>query len=111
MSAILDAMYSSWRDKLISISSDGENTMTGQTRSVVKLLEDQCTNPILQIRWVAHQLDLIVKKTTLYVDDGDFYKIAHLFSIHLRAQVNLIIELGSKCPKDTTRWVAFGKMF
>ena len=40
MSAILDAMYSSWRDKLISINFDGENTMIGQTGCVVKLLED-----------------------------------------------------------------------
>jgi hypothetical protein len=62
MSAILDAMYSSWRNKLISISFDGENTMTGRTGGVVKLLEDLCTNPILRIWCVPHQLDRIVKK-------------------------------------------------
>ena len=110
MSAIIDAMYSSWRDKLISISSDGENTMIGRTGGVVKLLKDQCTNPILRIWCVPHQLDLIVKKTTRFVDNGGFRKVAHLFSVNLRAQVNLITELGLKCPKDTTRWVASSKM-
>ena len=64
MSAIVDAMYSSWHDKLISINSDGENTMTGRTGGVIKFLEDQCTNPILQIWCVPHQLHLIVKKAT-----------------------------------------------
>ena len=29
MTTLLDCMYSSWRDKTISISLDGENTMTG----------------------------------------------------------------------------------
>ena len=76
--------------------------MIGRTGGVVKLLEYKCTNPILQIWCVRHQLDLIVKKTTRFVDVGGFYKVAHLFSVHLRAQVNLITELGSECPKDIT---------
>jgi hypothetical protein len=31
--------------------------------------------------------------------------------VHLQAQHNLIVAMdGAKCPKDTTRWVAFGNM-
>ena len=36
--------------------------------------------------------------------------MAHAFSVHLRAQANLITAMKSKCPKDTTRWLAFGNM-
>ena len=46
-----------------------------------------------------HQLDLIVKKATQFVDDGGFYKVAHLFFVHLRVQVSLITRSGSKCPQ------------
>ena len=98
ISAILHAMYSSWCDELILLNSDGENTMTGQIGGVIKLLEDQCTNPILQIWCVPHQLDLIVKKATQFV--------AHLFSVHLRAHVNLIpnwVQNAPKIPPDGSR--------
>jgi hypothetical protein len=43
------------------------------------------------------------------MDDENFYKTAHAFSVHLRAQANLITEMKCKCPNDTTRWLAFGK--
>jgi hypothetical protein len=42
--------------------------------------------------------------------DEAFYKVAHAFSVHFHAQQILIIKMGSKCPKDTTRWVAFGSI-
>jgi hypothetical protein len=108
ITTILDCMHSSWRDKVISISSDGENTMTGRKGGVVTLLERECTNPILRIWCVPHQLDLIIKHATHDIMDGTFYKTAHSFSVHLRAQQTLITDMGSKCPKNTTRWIAFG---
>jgi hypothetical protein len=42
--------------------------------------------------------------------DEAFYKVAHTFSVHLHAQQILITEMGSKCPKDMTRWVAFSNI-
>jgi hypothetical protein len=85
--------------------------MTGRNGGVVTLLDGQCTNPVLRVWCVPHQLDLVVKTATVGVDDGEFYKAAHAFSVHLRAQHNLIVAMdGAKCPKDTTRWVAFGNM-
>jgi hypothetical protein len=106
---VMNVLCPTWNDKRISIASDGENTMTGHTGSVVTLLERQCTNPVLREWCVPNQLDLVVKTATVGVDDGEFYKAAHAFSVHLRAQHNLIVEMdGAKCPKDTTRWVAFG---
>jgi hypothetical protein len=108
---VMNVSCPTWNDKLISIASDGENTMTGRTGGGVILLERQCTNPVLRVWCVPHQLDLVIKTTTVGVDDGEFYKAAHAFSVHLRAQHNLIVAMdGAKCPKGTTQWVAFGNM-
>ncbi|KAH6601601.1 hypothetical protein BASA50_001459 [Batrachochytrium salamandrivorans] len=56
------------------------------------------------------KLDIVVKNATHGVLDESFYKTAHAFSVHLRAQQTLMTEMGSKCPKDTTRWIAFGSI-
>jgi len=99
---LLNTVSPSWHEKVISISSDGENTMTGRHASVVTLLENECSNPVLRIWCVPHQLDIIVKNATHGVLDEAFYKVAHVFSVHIRAQRILITEMGSKCSKDTT---------
>jgi hypothetical protein len=65
---------------------------------------------MLRIWCPAHQLDLVVKRVTRDLDGGDFYKIARAFSVYLRMQHNLIADMGSKCPKDTSRWLQFGNM-
>jgi hypothetical protein len=89
-----------------------ENTMTHRHGGLVTLLEKEATNNILRVWCALHQMDIVIKKVTKAMMDGLFYKIAHVFSIHLRAQLNLITKMdGAKCPKDTTRWVAFEKMF
>jgi hypothetical protein len=107
---MLDTLCPNWHSKLISISSDEENTMTGRHGGVVTLLEKECNNPVLQIWCIPHQLDIVVKNATQDVLDQAFYKVAHAYSVHLRVQQNLITDMGSKCPKDTTRWVAFGSI-
>ncbi|KAH9570425.1 hypothetical protein CY35_02G039600 [Sphagnum magellanicum] len=95
------------REKVISISSDGENTMTSRHAGVVTLLENECLNHVFRIWCVPHQLDIVVKNATHGVLDEAFYKVAHAFSVHLRAQQILVTKMGSKCPKDMMRWVAF----
>ncbi len=107
---LLNTVFPSWREKVVSISSDGENTMTGRHAGVVTLLENECSNPVLRIWCIPHQFDIVVKNATHGVLDEAFYKVAHAFSVHLRAQQILITEMGSKCSKDTTRWVAFGSI-
>jgi hypothetical protein len=108
---ILDVLFPMWRNKLISMSNDGENTMTGCHGGFVTLLEKEATKNIMHVWCVPHQIDIFIKKVTKAMMDGLFYKIAHVFSVHLHAQLNLITEMdGAKCPKDTMQWVAFGKM-
>jgi hypothetical protein len=84
--------------------------MTGRHTGVVTLLEKECSNPVLRIWCFPHQLGLVVKNAMHGVLDEAFYKTALVYSVHLRAQPNIIMEMGSKCPKDMTRWVAFGSI-
>jgi len=80
---MLDTLCLDWRSKLISISSDGENMMTGRHGGIVTLLEKECNNPVLQIWCITHQLDIVVKNATQDVLDQAFYKVPHAYSVHL----------------------------
>ncbi len=46
---IRDVLFSMWHDKLILVSSDGENTMTRRHSGLVTLLENEATNNILRV--------------------------------------------------------------
>jgi len=108
---ILNVLFPMWRDKLISMTNNGENTKTGRHGGLMTLLEREVINNILRVWCVLHQMDIVIKKVTKVMMDGLFYKIAHAFLVHFCAQLNLITEMDdTKCPKDTTRWVVFGKM-
>jgi hypothetical protein len=106
----LDALYPSWRSKLISVSSDGENTMTGRHSGLVTRLCQAAEHEVLRIWCLAHQLDLVTKRAAEIINDGDWVKFVYKFSVFLRAQNNLIIEMNVQCPKKTTRWVVLGKI-
>jgi hypothetical protein len=82
---ILDVLFPMWRDKLISVSSDGENTMIGRHGGLVTLLEKEATNNILRVWCAPHQMDIVIKKVTKAMMDDLFYKIAHDFLVHLHA--------------------------
>ena len=107
---IFDSIAPGWRKKLLSVGTDGENTMTGRHGGVATLLEREASHKILRIWCPPHQVDLEIQGCTKAVDGGQFYKSTHDLSVHLRKQQNLATEMKSKCPKDTTRWLAFGNM-
>jgi hypothetical protein len=44
----LDALYRKWRSKLIGMSSDGENTMTGRHAGLITRMIACAENPVLQ---------------------------------------------------------------
>jgi hypothetical protein len=99
----MDALYIKWRAKLIGVSTDGENTMTGHHASIVTHLVDYANNDVLRIWCASHQIDIMVKVTTEGIDNGVWVKQAYTFSVYLRAQDNLIIAMDVKCPKKTDR--------
>jgi hypothetical protein len=72
-----------WHDKLISVNNDGENTMIGCHGGLVTLLKKEATDNILRVWCAPHQMDIVIKKVIRTMMDGLFYKIAHVFSVHL----------------------------
>ena len=90
------------------------SALTGRARcrqeGVITLLENECNKSVLRIWCDPNQLNVVVKNATQDVLDQAFYKVAHTYSVHLRVQKKMITDMGSKCPKDTTRWVAFGSI-
>lgn len=108
---IFDSIAPGWRKKLLSVGTDGENTMTGRHGGVATLLEREVSHKLLRIWCPPRQVDLEMKECTKTFDGGQFYQSTHDLSVHSRKQQNLVSEMNSKCPKDTTRWLAFGNMY
>ena len=106
----LDALYPAWRTKLFNVSTDGDNTMTGRHAGVVTRLSQSAEFKVLRVWCAPHQLDIIVKSTAEGIDEGAYIKEVYSFSVHLRSQLNLIAEMGVKCPKKTNRWVHLGRV-
>jgi len=95
-----------WRAKLMSVSTDGENRMTGCHRGVVTRLEQAAEFPVLRIWCVPHQIDIIMKNAAALPQDGQWIKVVHKWCVHLRRQEKLIMDMNGKmCPKKTNRWV------
>ena len=106
----LDALYAPWRSKLISVSSDGENTMTGRHSGLVTRLCAAAEHDVLRIWCPPHQIDLVAKRAAERVTNGEWVHFAYTFSVFLRAQNSLITAMNVKCPKKTNRWVHLGRL-
>jgi hypothetical protein len=106
----MDALYSKWRSKLIGVSTNGENTMTGRHASVVTRLAACAANNVLRIWCTPHQINIVVKAAVEAIDNGVWVKQVYTFSVFLRAQDNLIIEMNVKCPKKTNRWAHLSRL-
>jgi hypothetical protein len=106
----LDTLYGKWRAKLIGMSSDGENTMTGRHTGLVTRMIACAENPVLRIWCALHQIDLVVKSVAEELVGSEWIMFAWSFSIFLRAQANLITSMAVKCPKKTNRWTHLGRL-
>jgi hypothetical protein len=100
----MDALYNKWRSKLIGVSMDGENTMTGRHVGVVTRLVTCANNNVLRIWCTSHQINIVVKAAVEAIDNSVWVKQVYTFSVFLWAHDNLIIEMNVKCPKKTNRW-------
>ncbi|CAM6071463.1 unnamed protein product [Sphagnum tenellum] len=105
-----DPLYDKWRAKLIGMSSNGKNTMTGRHTGVVTCMITCVENPVLRIWCALHQIDLVVKSAIEELAGSKWIMFAWSFSIFLRAQANLITSMGIKCPKKTNGWTHLGPM-
>jgi hypothetical protein len=57
---LLDQLCSSWRHKLLLVSTDGENTMTGWKGRFVTLMDKESAKEVLRVWCPAHQMDLVI---------------------------------------------------
>jgi hypothetical protein len=104
---LLDNLCVSWRSKLMSVSTDGDNTMTGWIGGFITLIAKEAVYEVLRVWFPPHQMDLVIQDAAVQISDGLFAKTTHSFKVHLRQQGNLQLEMGSKCPKDANRWAHF----
>ncbi|KAI9912307.1 hypothetical protein PsorP6_005404 [Peronosclerospora sorghi] len=68
------------------------------------------THQLMRVWCAPHQGDIVIRAATNEIDNGAFYKTAHAFSVHLRQQQNLILEMQVRCPRDTNRWMYFERI-
>ncbi len=66
----LDTLFPNWRSKLLNISSDGENMMTGRHAGFVTRMANEAANPVLRIWCPPHQIDLVLKAVAEAVANG-----------------------------------------
>jgi hypothetical protein len=104
---LFDDLCALWRVKLVSVNTDGENTMTGWLGEFVTLMVKEAVHEVLRVSCLLHQIDFVIKDATCKISGGSFSKITHAFTVHLRQQANLQLEMASKCPKDTNCWAHF----
>ncbi|CAM6017990.1 unnamed protein product [Sphagnum balticum] len=108
ISKFVDALYSKWHAKLIDMSTNDENTMTGWHTGVMTRIVACAKHKVLRIWCVPHQIDIVVKASIKSISGGSWVKFTYMFSVYLRTQDIFIINMKVKCPKKTNHWVHLG---
>jgi hypothetical protein len=85
LTKFLDALYVNWRAKLISMSSNGERTMTGHLGGLVTLIVACAENNVLCIWCSSHQIDIVFKSAIEDINVDMWVKFAYMFLVLLRA--------------------------
>jgi hypothetical protein len=110
----MDAIIPGWEDCLLLACSDGGRNMLGRARGIVTRIAERsnAAGPTLIRFWRgAHQFDLVVSEVVQACCDENWYSTLTALIGYLRRQINLVNEMGSKCPKvAVTRWVSLGKV-
>ena len=103
----LDALCTSWRDILVSSSTDGARSMTGRIQGFATQIGD-CTNGKLIRIWCGlHQSDLVMQSVFKQALNEDFVSTLTALIGHLRRQQNLISNMRTTCPKlADTSWMS-----
>jgi hypothetical protein len=103
----LDALSSTttiWHAKLMSMSIDGENNMTGCHHGVVTHLEQATKFPMLHIWCVSHEIDIVIKNAIALPQHGQWIKVVYKWCLYMRRQEKFIMDMnGEMCPKKTNQ--------
>jgi hypothetical protein len=110
-STVLDNLVPDWRSRIISVTTDGESSMTGQYRGVASRLSNVALPGFYRVWCALHQLDLVLQRLYNALCDDSFVGTVTSLSGHLRRQFNLIATMGSNCPRFVnTRWMSMSKV-
>ena len=107
----LDNLVPDWRSRIISITTDGASSMTGQFRGVASRFGNVALPGFYRIWCALHRLDLVLQRLYTSLCDDSFVGTLTSLTGHLRRQYNLIATMGSKCPRFVnTRWMSMSKV-
>jgi len=111
VSTTLDNLAPDWRNRIISVTTDGASSMTGQRQGIASRLQNVALPGFYRVWCAIHQLDLVLQKLYNSLCDDSFVGTMTSMTGHLRRQFNLIAQMGSKCPRFVeTRWMSMTKV-
>ncbi len=98
-------MTTIWHAKLVVVSTNGKNTMTGCHRGVVTCLKQVVEFLVLRIWCMPHLVDIVIKNAATLPQHGQWIKVVYKWCEHLLRQEKLIMDMNSEmCPKKMNRW-------
>jgi hypothetical protein len=111
VSTALDNLSPEWRSQIVSVTTDGASSMTGQYRGVASRIANVALPGFYRVWCALHQLDLVLQRLYNSLCDDSYVGTVTSLTGHLRRQFNLINEMGSKCPRFvSTRWMSMSKV-
>ncbi|RQM29957.1 hypothetical protein B5M09_013872, partial [Aphanomyces astaci] len=92
---------------LVALPMFDRHTAENMFNMIVKLLDAlfpklvaAAEYNVMRVWCAPHQIDIIAKECADRIDGGTWIKFAYSYTVYLRAQFNLIIEMGVKCPQE-----------
>ena len=98
VSTALDNLAPEWRNQIVSVTTDGASSMTGQEYRGVASRTNVALPGFYQVWCALHWLDLILQRLYNSLCDDSYVGTVTSLTGHLRRQFNRINEMGSKCP-------------
>lgn len=107
----LEVLAPSWKNMIVSISTDGERKMTGRIQGVATRFEQAALPGFYRIWCGLHQLDIKLQAFFVSLMDDQFYSSLTSLIAYLRRQQNLIKVMNTKAPTVAdTRWESMSKV-
>ena len=111
ISTALDNLAPEWRSQIVSVTTGGASSMSGQYRGVASHIANVALPDFYRVWCALHQLDLVLQRLYNSLCDDSYVGTVTSLTGHLRRQFNLINEMGSKCPRFVnTRWMSMSKV-
>ena len=105
----MDALYIAWRKKLLGMTTDGENVMTGRHSGLVTRIVACAENRVIRVWCAPHQIDIVVKATADAIDGGKWVQMAYSLSIGVPTRASEFDHPhGSQVPKENKSLDALG---